>query len=263
MSKLYDARTRERDAREVLRAAKRSGDIRLQTQILGTLGNIAASQERFDEAIDFGQRTLQLATAAHNDSLLHRIEGNLGWYYNELGDRESAEEHLRAAIATATRLHADDNRVVYLLQLGESEMSRGDLASARRDFLAARDLAAKLNSRQSGNAMLSVAEVAFLSGDVAGAAAGNAAALRFNEKANDTPGVLRSRILEARIAMSGGKLDDARAILERVVADAEGKSVRWEAESWLAQVYAARNDAVLADQHFATPSRPSTKRGAM
>ena len=250
MAKLYDARVRERDAREALRAAKRSGDIGLQTRILGTLGLIAASQERYDEAIDFGQRTLQLAAAAHNDSLLQRTEGNLGWFFNELGDADSAEEHLRAALAVAARLHADDNRVVYLLQLGDSELSRGDLASARRDYVTARDLATKLNSRQQGNAMLSVAEVAFLSGDVAGAVAGNANALRFNEKANDTEGVLRSRILGARIALAGGKLDEARETLERVLAKTEEKSVRWEAESWLAQTYAARNDVALADQHF-------------
>ncbi|HEX7192429.1 MAG TPA: CHAT domain-containing protein [Thermoanaerobaculia bacterium] len=248
--KLFDARIRERDAREALRAAKRTGDVRLQMMILGTLGNIAADAERFDEAIDFGQRTLQLAAAAHDDSLLHRTEGNLGWYFNELGDRDSAEEQLRAAIAIATRLHADDNRVVYLLQLGESELSRSDLESARRDFAAAHDLAVMLKSSQVGNAMLSVAEVAFLSGDVAGAAAGNANALSFNETAGDTSGVLRSRILDARIAMAGGKLDDARATLERVLAEAKAKPVRWEAESYLAQAYAARNDVVLADQHF-------------
>ncbi|HEY2322181.1 MAG TPA: CHAT domain-containing protein [Thermoanaerobaculia bacterium] len=249
MTDIYDARTLERDMRELLRVAKRSGDVQYQTLSLGTLSKIAASQERFDEAIDFGQRTLELAAAAHDDTNLHRTEGNLGWYFNELGDRESAEEHLRAAIEIATRLHAEDNRVVYLLQLGEDEMSRGDLASARRDVVTARDLALKLHSKQTGNAMLSVAEVAFLSGDMAGAAAGNADALHFNEKV-DKKAVLRSRILDARIAMEGGKLDDARATLEQVLKEAEEKSVRWEAELWLAHVYAARNDATPAELHF-------------
>src|SRR5947209_8455567 len=249
MRNLYDTRTRERDAREALRLAKRSGDVHLQTLSLGILGNIAASDERFDEAIDFGQRVLPLVTAAHDETNIQRTEGNLGWYFNELGDRDSAEEHLHTAVAIATRLHADDNLVVYLLQLGGIEMSRGDLESARRDVTAARDLALKLHNREA-NAMLSVAEVALLSGDAAAATAANAAALDFNKKAHDKNGELHSRILDARIAMEGGKLDEARAILERVVADAEGKSVRWEAELRLAQVYAARNDAALADQYF-------------
>jgi CHAT domain-containing protein len=250
MKQIFDAPTREHDAREALRRSRLAGDVRLQTKILGTLGLIAASQERFDEAIDFTQKTLRLATAAHNESVIHRTEGNLGWYYNELGDWESAEEHLRNAVAIATKLHADDNRVVYLMQLGESEISRGDLEGARRDFIAARDQATSLNSKQLGNALLNVAKVAFLSGDVAGAREGNAAALTFNEKANDQAGVDRSRILDARIAFSALRLDDARSILERVVAEAETRSVRWEAQSWLAQVYATRRDDALADEDF-------------
>jgi CHAT domain-containing protein/tetratricopeptide (TPR) repeat protein len=250
MSEIFDAHARERDARKALRASERSGDVKLQMRLLGTLGNIAATQERFDEAIDFAGKTLRLATSEHNDSLVHRVEGNLGWYFNELGDRDSAEEHLRTAFKIATRLHADDDRIVYLLELGESEMSRGDLASAHRDVAAAGELAAKLKSRHSGDAMLHAAEVAFLGGDVAGAAVENANALRFNETANDRVGVQRARILDARIAMAGAKLDEARATLEQVLADAEAKSVRWEAESWLAQVCAARHDADLADEHF-------------
>ena len=107
-----------------------------------------------------------------------------------------------------------------------------------------------MGSKQRGNALLDVAEVAFISGNVVAAREGNANALSFNEKANDKAGVQRSRILEARIAFSARQLDDARAILERVVAEAEAKSVRWEAESWLAQVYAARGQNAPADEHF-------------
>lgn len=250
MKQIFDARTRERDAREALRGATRAGDIKVQTQSLGTLGLIAASQERFDEAIDFGEKTLRLAVAQGNESLVQRTEGNLGWYYKELGDRESAEEHLRNAVAIATKLRADDNRVVYLLQLGDSEMSRGDLENARAHFTAARDVALKLNSKQRGNALLNVAEVAFLSGDLTAAREGNAQARRFNEQAGDKTGLQRSRILDGRIALATRRLDDARAILESVVAEAEAKSVRWEAQLWLAQAYAARNETALADEHF-------------
>lgn len=250
MKTLYDLATRERDVREALRWARRSGDVHLQVVSLALLPQIAAQQEHFDEAIGLDRKALRFAAAAHDETNVERAEGNLGWYFNALGDHDSAEEHLRAALASATRLHAEGDRVVFLLQLGDSERSRGDLASARRDYLAARDLAVQLKSQHRGNAMLSVAEVAFLSGDFAGAAAGNTTALRLNEEAADKDGVLRCRILDARIAMQDGRLDDARTVLERVVADAEDKPVRWEAELRLAQVYAERNDAALADQHF-------------
>ena len=250
MMTIFDPRTRERDARQALRGAMRTGDLRLQTKILGTLGNIAASKEHFDEAIDLGQKARRLAADRHDETTLHHTEGNLGWYFNELGDRETAEEHLRAAIESAKRWHADGDRVVYLLNLGATEMSRGDLAAARRDFVEARDLANQLKSSETGNADRSIAEVELLNGNLAAAKAGNAAALQFNEKAKDVQAEQRSRILDARIAFVEKRLDDARATLGRVLADASSKSVRWEAEFWLAQVYAARNDSVPADQHY-------------
>ena len=250
MKQIFDARTRERDAREALRGATRAGDVKVQTQSLGTLSLIAASQERYDEAIDFGQKTLQLALAQSNESLVQRTEGNLGWFYKELGDRESAEEHLRKAVAMATKLRADDNRVVFLLQLGDSELARGDLRNARLHFSEAYEHAQKLNSKQRGNALLSVAEVEFLAGDLSSARQRNEAALRLNEEAQDRAGVQRSRILEARMALAERRLEEARAILQAVAGEAVTRSVQWEAESWLAQVHAARADANAADEHF-------------
>ena len=65
-------------ARQALRAAKRTGDVKMQAKILGTLGNIAATSEHFDDAIDYGEKTRSLATALHDESLLQRTEGNLG-----------------------------------------------------------------------------------------------------------------------------------------------------------------------------------------
>jgi len=242
-----EPRSSERDARNALRAVR--DDDALKAKILGTLGNIAAAQEHYGEAIDFAQQASRLA-AKRDATLAHRSEGNLGWYYNELGDRETAEEHLRKAIEIATRVRADDNRIVYLLQLGESEMSRGDLEGARHEFTVARELATKLDSKHTGAVLQDLAEVTFLGHDIAGAAALNAAARQRHEKAKDIAPALRSRILDARIALAGGKLDQARDILTKVSADAETKSQRWTAESWLAQVYAARNENAKAGKHF-------------
>lgn len=235
--------------REGLRAAKRYGFIGKQARILGTLGNFAAQQERFDEAIDFAQKARKLS-ADRDQSLVHKTEGNLGWYYNELGDRDSAEEHLRNAIAIAAKVHADANRVVYLLQLGESEMSRRDLEGARREFFAARDLAATLKSAQTGGVLLDIAQVTFLGGDFATARQINASAMQSNLEAKNEIAVLRSRILDARIAWRAQRLDDARDGLLSVLTEAKTKALRWEAESWLAQVFVARAENTAAEKHF-------------
>lgn len=250
---MFPLAARKRAANEALRAAKRTGDVKTQAKVLGTLGNIAAMSEHYDEAIDYGEKTQRLAIALGDESLLHKTEGNLGWYLNELGDRENAEEHLRAAIAVATRKHADDNRLVYLLNLGASEMFRGDLKAARREFVEANDLAEKLSSNEKGNAERSIAEIDLLEGHLSAARAGNAKALQINEK-EQGPGpalaVQRSLILDARIDLAENKLDDATAILGRVLAEAKSKSVRWEAEYRLADVCAADNKPEAAERHY-------------
>lgn len=250
---MFPLAARKRAATEALRAAKRTGDVKTQTKILGTLGNIAAMSEHYDEAIDYGEKTQRLAITLHDESLLHKTEGNLGWYLNEIGDRENAEEHLRAAIAAATRMHAEDNRLVYLLNLGASEMSRGDLKAARREFVEANELAAKLSSSEKGNAERSIAEIELLEGHLSAARAENAKARQFNQKEEGTEPALavqRSLILDARIDLAENKLDDATATLERVLAEAKSKSVRWEAEYRLADVCAANNKPEAADHHY-------------
>jgi len=237
----------EADLREAQRAAKRYGLIGKQARILGTLGNFAADDERFDEAIDFAQKARTLL-GDRDQSLVHHTEGNLGWYYNELGDRDSAEEHLRNAMAVAAKVHADADRVVYMLQLGESKMARRDLEGARREFFAARDLAATLKSEKTGSVLLDIAQVTFLGGNLASARAINESATRSNQE--NPAALLRSRILDARIDFAENKLDSARDRLLGALADAKKKSLRWEAESWLAQVSAARNETTEADKHF-------------
>jgi CHAT domain-containing protein len=240
------ARHAEPELRAALRVAKRSGDVATEAKILGTLGLVVAGNERFDEAIDFAQRARRLAPDC-DVTFLHRTEGNLGWYYNELGDRDSAEEHLRNAVSIAARVHADENRVVYLLQLGQSEMSRGDRIAARRDFVTARDVAVALGSQHTASALVDIATLELLDGHIA-------LARQINESARpSTPDVtLQSRILAGRIDFVQQSLDEARDVLLGVIHEANTKSMRWEAESWLAQVYAARHEERQADQHFRT-----------
>jgi len=70
--------------------ARACGGLSLPNLTAAGLGNIAAAQEHYGEAIDFAQQASRLA-AKRDATLAHRSEGNLGWYYNELGDRETVE----------------------------------------------------------------------------------------------------------------------------------------------------------------------------
>ena len=241
---------RERAARDALRAAKRAGDLTLQAKAIGTLSIILANEQRFDEAIDMAAETSRIAAKIGNELLIQRTEGNLGWYYNMLGDQENAAEHLRKAIALSIKLGADANRLVDLLLLGDTERSRGDFTSARRHYDEARDLAVKTNSPHLGGALVDLADLALRGGDLSAARRYNDQARSLTRKANEKDAMFEARLIDARIASMSGQLDQSRTILEAVINEAESKSIQWQAHARLAEVWAALHDNGRAEEHF-------------
>src|SRR5205085_2764871 len=110
-----DPAVRERYARDALRSAKRAGDLTLQSKVTGTLTLILASEGRYDEAIDTAEKLKRIAETLRDESLIAKTEGNLGWYYNLIGDPETAAEHLQRALALCVKQDAKENQIVDLL----------------------------------------------------------------------------------------------------------------------------------------------------
>jgi CHAT domain-containing protein/Tfp pilus assembly protein PilF len=237
----------EKNVRAAIRLAQRYKDPAVESKAVGTLSILLAREERFDEAIDYAERAIEIS---QNTDVIANTHGNLGWYYRELGDDEQAEAHLRAALATMLQSGAA-NRVPYLLQVGEIESAHGDLESAERDFRSALDLAREQNNvRGRGDALRDLAELVMKRRDFEGARRLNAEALDAESASKEGDSVQLSRILAGRIAFGAGQLDDARDALQSVLADATSKSIRWDALTVLAKVDAARNDNAAADGHF-------------
>jgi CHAT domain-containing protein len=236
----------EKNVREAIRLARKYKDPVAESKALGTLSRSLAQEERFDEAIDYAEQSIEISQSADVSATTH---GNLGWYYRELGDDEQAEAHLRAALATM-EMTGSANRVPFLLQVGEIESARGDLDSAEREFKLARALAVEQKSvKGRGDALRDLAELAMKRRDFEGARRLNAEAIEAEEKSEEQDSVQLSRILAGRIAFAAGRLADARVALQSV-ADATSKSIRWDALTVLAQVDAARKDNAAADAHF-------------
>lgn len=241
---------RERAARDALGAARRAGDLTLQGKAIGTLSLILASEERFDEAVDVAEETSRIAAKIGNEALIQRTEGNLGWYYNMLGDQETAAEHLQKAIALCVKLGADANRITNLLLLGDTERSRGDFVSARRHYNEAHELAVKTDSPDRGGALVDLADLALRSGDINAARRYNDQARSLTRKANEKSAIFEARLIEARIASMSGQLDRARTMLEAIIGEAKSKSILWQAHARLAEVRVALHDNRRAEEQF-------------
>lgn len=248
MARLFPAGVRERDARAAL--ARVLHDPVFEARTLGTLSRIVASQERFGEAIDYGERALKLALEHRLTSTIEKTETNLGWYWNELGDTELAVAHLSRAAAITARYGLREDRIAALLKLGESELEGGDYPGAQRDLSLALEGAKSISSPRLGLALSDLAQLAFERGDLAAARQANGRAILFNQKAQEEDAVLQSRVLDARILAAEGAVEAARRELTSVIVAATQKPIRWEAQTVLAQLYASSQQHAAAERAF-------------
>jgi tetratricopeptide (TPR) repeat protein len=241
----------EKTAREAVAFARRTHDAQLEARMHGAMAQLLGLRERFDEAVDVGEQAYRFADENHNDKLKQGVAGNLGWFYRELGDLDSAETYLRIALELAAKTGAKTDLVPWHQQLGGVALERGDLAGAEREYSTALALAQQVGDvKQGGSAYANLARAALERRDWEVARERNAKAMQAKKAADDTEGVLRSRIIDAEIDLATGRLDAARTTLDEVIAATEQKSTRRRAETQLAHVFVATGDGAAAETHF-------------
>jgi tetratricopeptide (TPR) repeat protein len=107
-----------------------------------------ASQQRIAESIQWGEQALPLARATGIAKTIETIEGNLGWQYFDVGDYETAAELFAQAEATAARIDAKQDRVAWLVQLGNIRYELRDWEGAARYNQLAAGIAREIGSPQ-------------------------------------------------------------------------------------------------------------------
>ncbi len=246
----YDDRKGDQWAREALRLAQKYKDVQSETRARGTIGYRLANDGRFDEAIDVWEPVLKQARALGDESLVQKIEGNLGWAHLELGDYETASAFFSRALAKAQQLGAIRELVPWNYQLGNVLLHKGDLEGAQKQYRAAYDIAVRTSHDQKGTTLVYMANAALLAGQLVDAHRYADAALEERKKEKNPEPALRCHLLDARIAMAEGKLDDAEVRLKDVLAQTKSEQTRWEAHGHLARLYVRTGKATLAEDSF-------------
>jgi len=113
----------------------------------GNIGYLAGLEGRRDEAIDWLQRVVPLAKAAHSPLLEEKTFGNLGQNYVELGDYKRAIENSERAEKIASDIGRQDDQEAWLVDLGVSYAAiTGDYpGKAEASYLKALAIAFKLH----------------------------------------------------------------------------------------------------------------------
>jgi CHAT domain-containing protein len=245
----YDEPNKETWGREALKYARAYKDVQTELRVRGTIGLALANQERFDEAIGMWEPSLVQARAVGNASLEEKFEGNLGWAYLELGDYETADARFTHALTTAKLINARKDAVPWMYQLGNIRLQRGDVAGAEEQYRGSYKLAVELKDDQQPIVLAYLANAALKAGRLADARRYTDQSLQ--ERRNDPDGMLRSQLLDGRVATAEGRWADAERLLNDVLARTRSPQTRWETRGRLAQLYVKTGAFSAADREFA------------
>jgi CHAT domain-containing protein/tetratricopeptide (TPR) repeat protein len=248
---------RERDldaavkyARQSARLARATNNRPAEVKALTTIALILGTQERFDEAIAYNAQALPIARRLGLDSSVLKIRLNLAWTYLQIGQYDSAADSAAEAYRLAVDLGAKNDVFTTLLLQGNVHFQRLELGDASAFYRQAYDFALRTGNPEVGQAAANLAAVALASHDFAAARRYNDEALIWKRKAQDAEAELHSLLLGGRIALGMKQLAEAEPPLKRVIAETKSKALRWEAQTRLAQVYAATGRNALADAEF-------------
>lgn len=237
--------------RRALRLAKKNGNAFAELNILYRIEHTRVlSGHQYVEAIHGYESLLRRARTLHYDGLELKIEGELGWALLEIGDFEQATLHLERAVQMSERTGAILDRLVFVINLGNSALDRDDLTTAERYYRIAYEQGKLVQHRQFGFVLHNLATIALESGRYDEARRLAAEAEAFKKKLGDDESLLLTRILDSRIAAETGDYETARKIAEDIANEAKKADTRWQAEVQMGIVYAAEKRNDEADQQF-------------
>ncbi|MDR7274836.1 BTAD domain-containing putative transcriptional regulator [Catenuloplanes atrovinosus] len=131
---IYSQQGRFPQAAEYLRAAidaaRRCGDLAAETRALGNLGHVDAWLGRYDDAAARLREALELCRRTGDRAAEARVLGNLGQIYRRQGRHADAEAHLRRSVALCRDVSDHIGEAYALVSLGHVEAGRGLLADA-------------------------------------------------------------------------------------------------------------------------------------
>lgn len=247
-----DAASAHSEYRAALQFAQQQKNDYLEAAALGSLGVAATRLERYDESIDWNRSALRLSRSLGAMSSVARIEGNIAWSYQEMGDLENALSLFRDALRDSARAGLVADRIYWLNSAAGVEYGLRDFPAAEATSQQALDLARELNDVGTTiECLQNLALVAMQNAKSADAKQAIEEAVRLGISAPDHPRDLYTRLIAAHLAAKSKAFPQAERAFVGVIRDPlSPTSLRWEAQAGLAQVHAAQGHRSDAEREF-------------
>lgn len=218
------------------------------------LGVACLLQERFDEAIDWSHAASKLASTLGANDLLLNDDGNLGWAFYKLGDREQALDMFTQAEKRSIALGDSGGAITWLTTAGYVYQDDKDLNRAAQSYLQALTLARQINSKEDiVNSLESLIHVSIESGKL------DQASTYLQQidpliSANQNPlDTLDVNLARGKVAVLQRHDRQAQALLISVENDQQSQtSMRFGAQHALARLYALQGNLSAADRMYQT-----------
>jgi CHAT domain-containing protein len=218
----------------------------------GNIGYLAGKEGRTDEAIDWLQRVVPLAQAAHSQLLEEKTLGNLGVNYVELGDYKRAIENSERAEHIASAIGRLDDQEAWLVDLGVSYNAlTGDYpGKAEESYLKALSIASGLHDADMARrALHNLTQLAIKEHEVAKAEAYLKQELAQVSPANSYD--MDASLDLAEIALAQKDLPKAKQLFQGIVQNPQTNALRRSiAQEQLGKIYWSQNDPAQANRLF-------------
>ena len=238
---------------EGLSLARLRQDRRSETSALLNLSVAAGQTDRYDEALDWGNAAYRIAVHSGWQDLTEDAQGNLGWAYFGLGDKEKALELFLAAEQTARRLGNLRFQLKWISTAAYVYRDQGNLDRATLAYRNSLELAQNIRSQQDIiNALEDLAHTHILSArlDDADAVLSQLAPMVSAGNRLDQLDVMLAR---GEIAAARHQDQQAEALFRTVEHDpASQTSMRLGAEHRLARLYEVQGNAAGAEEMYRT-----------
>jgi CHAT domain-containing protein/Tfp pilus assembly protein PilF len=244
-----DAKTFYESALEMARQQNR---LFLETSILGNLGVLDLRQQRCGESIDWFAAVQANANRLQNETIGSRALVNLGWCYYMLGDFDRALDTYAQVLSISTKLGTVQDQLVSLNNIGLIHDAQRDFVGAITYYKKSLDIAHSLGDRSAAIiALNNLAYSSLTTGRLDEADRYNQESIRLQKESGDNTWRFGSILNSARIAFGRKQYPEAVRLFREVIHGAgNDESLRWEAESNLAALYAAEDKPVAADLQY-------------
>jgi CHAT domain-containing protein/Flp pilus assembly protein TadD len=235
-----------------LASARAGGDRYLEADSLLNLSWSADEQTHFDEALDWADAAQQLCTREHFADIAQAAQGNMGWAYYKLGDREKARQMFAEAERQAGKLGDTSDQISWLTDAGYTYLDDGDFEVAARSFRQSLDLGRRIRSRADMvTALQALAFVSEETGKVDDAKRYADEALSMARADGNKRDETYPRLVQGRIAARQHDPTAAESAFHEVAeSDDSPVFLKWEAERSLARLYEDGNQIDAADREY-------------